>query len=45
LYKSEDKWIPVKNKEAYPVIKSTMNKVTFDPVHTRSVKLLVQLPI
>lgn len=43
LYKEEDEWKEVKNPSAYGVELNQYNMVTFDPVITSELKLVVQL--
>jgi uncharacterized protein len=42
-YKSNDGWEPVENASGYGVLKDKFNRVTFDPVQTRALRLEVQL--
>ncbi|MBW8682717.1 glycoside hydrolase family 127 protein [Chitinophaga rhizophila] len=44
LYKQGDQWIPVKNNTPYSITKDKYDKVTFEPVKTRALKLEIQLP-
>lgn len=42
-YMDKGKWIPVKNKKEYPVERDIVNKVEFEPVRTKQVRLLFQM--
>ncbi len=44
LYKSGEKWIPVKNLDPYGVDKDKYNKVRIAPVFTKALRLEIQLP-
>ncbi|MFT3704573.1 MAG: discoidin domain-containing protein [Agriterribacter sp.] len=44
LYKKDNDWIPVKNTIPYEIAKDKFNKVTFEPVYTAAIKMIVQLP-
>jgi DUF1680 family protein len=44
LYKSGEKWLPVKNLDSYGVEKDKYNKVRFSPIRTQALRLEIQLP-
>jgi len=44
LYREDNEWKPVKAHGRYTTEKDTYNKVTFDPVKTNALRLIVQLP-
>jgi DUF1680 family protein len=44
LYKSGEKWLPVKNLDSYGVEKDKYNTVRFSPVQTQALRLEIQLP-
>jgi uncharacterized protein len=44
LYKSGNKWIPVKVNGAYTTVKDKSNDVKFKPVKTTAVRLEVTMP-
>nr|WP_321406825.1 beta-L-arabinofuranosidase domain-containing protein [uncultured Carboxylicivirga sp.] len=41
---SEGNWTPVENDTDYPIVKGTLNTISFKPVTTKAVKIEVQLP-
>jgi hypothetical protein len=43
-YKKGEEWIAVENTSPYPITKDEMNKVSFKPIKTKSMKLEIQLP-
>jgi len=43
LYKKGDRWIPVKTRGAYPVIKDKINTIMFKAVNTDALRLEVRL--
>jgi uncharacterized protein len=43
-YKKGEEWIAVENTIEYPITKDEMNKVSFKPIQTKSMKLEIQLP-
>lgn len=43
-YKQGDQWIAVSNPSGYGTKKDQYNRVTFDPVKTTALRLIVQLP-
>ena len=44
FYKKDDEWVPVNNSGSYPIQKSSFNSISFLPVTTSALKLVVQLP-
>lgn len=44
LYKSGEKWLPVKNSSPYGIEKDKYNTVRFTPVNTKALRLEIQLP-
>jgi DUF1680 family protein len=44
FYKKDDKWVPVKNTTPYTITKDAFNTVSFEPVNTTAVKMVIQLP-
>lgn len=44
FYKKDDEWVPVNNSGSYPIKKSSFNSISFLPVTTSALKLVVQLP-
>ena len=42
--KKDDEWLPVKNTTAYELAKDRYNSVTFEPVTTTALRMIVQLP-
>jgi len=44
FYKKDDEWVPVNNSGTYPIQKSSFNSISFLPVTTSALKLVVQLP-
>lgn len=44
LYKSGEKWLPVKNLDSYGVEKDKYNTVRFSPIRTQALRLEIQLP-
>ncbi len=44
LYKSGNKWIPVKTTGPYPISKDKLDIITFKPITTSSLRLEVTLP-
>lgn len=45
FYKEGDQWVAVKNKEAYSISKNEYNKIYFEPVTTKGLKLVIQQPV
>lgn len=43
VFKKGDNWVPVENKSDYPVLKDTLNTVSFQPFTTTAVRLEVVL--
>ena len=44
FYKKDGEWVPVKNTTPYTISKDSYNKVTFEPVNTTALKMVIQLP-
>ncbi len=44
FYKKDGEWIPVKNTSPYTITKDSYNKLTFEPVNTTALKMMIQLP-
>jgi DUF1680 family protein len=44
-YKKDGEWVPVKNTVPYEIAKDKYNMLTFEPVTTTALKLVVQLPV
>lgn len=43
-YKKGNEWVPVKNTTDYELAKDKYNKVTFEPITTTALRMVVQLP-
>jgi hypothetical protein len=43
-YKKGEEWVPVKNLQAYETAKDKYNTVTFEPVTTTALRMVIQLP-
>ncbi len=44
FYKKDDQWLPVKNTTPYTISKDSFNTVSFEPVNTTALKMVIQLP-
>ncbi len=44
LYRSGDRWVPVKNTTAYEIAKDSLCTVSFEPVTAKAVRLQIVLP-
>ncbi len=44
LYRKGNEWKEVKAKTSYPVVKDDFSRIEFEPVDTKALKLVVQLP-
>jgi DUF1680 family protein len=44
FYKKDDQWLPVKNTTPYTISKNSFNTVSFEPVNTTALKMVIQLP-